>query len=140
MARTLMTEYGVGRLEFAFDGGKRRLGAMHSMRVNGQVIPKKITLSRHYTVLLPEDEIRDVILHEIAHALTPGHNHNAVFMAACRKVGARPARCAMPSASPEHSIEGWCPKCDVLVSKHHRMPRAKYVHRGCRTLLEYRRL
>jgi predicted SprT family Zn-dependent metalloprotease len=92
-------------------------------------------------VLLPEDEIRDVILHEIAHALA-GHKagHGPVWKAAARKVGAKPSRCAAPSARPPAPIEGRCPKCDVKVSEHHRMPRAKYVHRTCRTLLTYVRL
>ena len=139
-AKALMTAHGVGALEFAFDNGKRRLGATHTLRIGNTVLAKKITLSRHYAVLLPKEEIHDVILHEIAHALTPGHGHDAVWKAACRKVGAKPSRCAMPSARPAAPIEGRCPKCDVKVSEHHRMPRAVYVHRTCRTRLTYVRL
>ena len=140
MARTLMTQHGVGRIQFAFDGGKRRLGATHMLNVSGSKIPTKITLSRHYVVLLPEAEVKDVILHEIAHALVPNANHGPAFMAMCRKVGAKPARCAQPSARPQHNIEGRCPKCDCKVSEHIRMPRAAYIHRTCRTRLEYVRL
>lgn len=139
-AKALMTAHGVGSLGFAFDNGKRRIGACHYKRIGNTVLAKKITLSRHYAVLLPKEEIRDVILHEIAHALTPGHGHDAVWKAACRKVGAKPSRCAAPSASPAAPIEGRCPKCDVKVSEHHRMPRAVYVHRICRTRLTYVRL
>lgn len=139
-AKALMTAHGVGSLEFAFDNGKRRLGATHTLRIGNTVLAKKITLSKHYAVLLPKEEIHDVILHEIAHALTPGHGHDAVWKAACRKVGAKPSRCAVPSARPAAPIEGRCPKCDVKVSEHHRMPRAVYVHRTCRTRLAYVRL
>lgn len=144
-ARALMTVHGVGSVPFAFDNGKRRLGATHFRNVGSQYsptwLPVKITLSRHYAMLLPEDEIHDVILHEIAHALAGKlANHGPQFMAMCRKVGAKPARCATPSASPKAPIEGWCPTCDKKVSEHHRMPRAVYVHRGCRTKLEYRRV
>lgn len=140
MARNLMTEHGVGRIAFAFDGGKRRLGATHMLRVGGNKIPTKITLSRHYVALLPVDEVKDVILHEIAHALVPNADHGPAFMSMCRKVGAKPARCATPSARPAAPIEGRCPKCDEKVSEHHRMPRVTYVHRTCRTVLVYVRL
>src|SRR5690348_10686263 len=102
-AKALMTLHGVGSLQFAFDNGKRRLGATHIRIMNKGArdelrIPYKITLSRHYAILLPADEIRDVILHEIAHALTPTNGHDAVWQAAARKVGAKPERCAAPSA------------------------------------------
>lgn len=140
MARTLMTEHGVGRLDFAFDRAKRRLGACHYYTIAGTPIPAKITLSRHFVPLLSEDEVRDVILHEIAHAQTPGQHHNAVWRAAARKIGARPQRCAAPSVRPPAPIEGRCPTCDVKVSEHHRMPRAVYVHTPCRTRLTYVRL
>lgn len=140
-AKALMTAHGVGRLEFAFDNGKRRLGCTHFVRIGDTFLAKKISLSRHYAVLLPDDEIRDVILHEIAHALAGREaNHGPLFMRKCREVGAKPARCATPSARPAAPIEGRCPKCETKVSEHHRMPRAVYVHRTCRTRLVYVRL
>ena len=139
-AKALMVAHGVGVLPFEFDNGKRRIGACHFIKIGTTMLPEKITLSRHYAMLLPKEEIHDVILHEIAHALTPGHGHDHVWKAACRKVGAKPSRCAVPSARPAAPIEGRCPKCDVKVSEHLRMPRALYVHRACRTLLTYVRL
>lgn len=140
----LMTAHGVGRLDFAFDNAKRRLGATHVYRAknaDGKVvhIPTKITLSKHYVLLLPEDEVRDVMLHEIAHALTPNHGHDHVWRAAARKIGAKGTRCATPSAAPPAPIAGMCPKCSVKVSEHHRKPRAAWVHKTCRTPLVYHR-
>lgn len=139
-ARMLMTAHGVGYLKFDFDNAKRRLGATHCIRVRDAVIPQKITLSKHYVLLLPEDEVRDVMLHEIAHALTPGHKHDAVWRATARKIGAKGTRCAAPSASPAAPIHGMCPKCNVKVTEHHRMPRSTWVHRTCRTVLVYERV
>lgn len=143
-ARALMTAHGVGSLEFAFDGGKSRLGATH-IRIfnkgtrNETRIPYKITLSKHYAVLLPADEIRDVILHEIAHALTPAHNHDAVWKAAARKVGAKPQRCARPSASPTRAVVGKCDPCGKVVSEGHRLPQRIYIHATCKRALTYYR-
>ena len=40
------------------------------------------------------EETKDVVLHEIAHALTgPGHGHDWVWKQKCVLVGARPERC-----------------------------------------------
>jgi phage FluMu protein Com len=139
-AKMLMTAHGVGSLAFAFDNSKRRLGAMHSLRVNGVHLPKKITISKHYALILPMEEIRNTVLHEIAHALAPGDGHGYRWKAKAREIGAKPERCASPSASPKAPIEGRCPKCDVKVSDHFRRPSRTYIHRTCRTVLIYRKV
>lgn len=119
LARTLMDQFGLSHVPFEFDGGKRRLGCTRFVRATGQILG--ISLSRHYTVLLPEDEIRDVILHEIAHALAGARNgHNYIWMRIAREVGAKPERCAAPTASPDTAIEGRCPNGHTI--GFHRMP------------------
>lgn len=140
LARRLMTEHGVGTLKFSFDGAKRRLGYCERVRVNGVWVSTRISLSRHYVEILPEDEIREVILHEIAHALTPGHNHNAVWKAAARRIGATGDRCVAPSAAPEKAVTAKCPECGESLAAQHRLPTVLYVcrqHRN-RTLTWYR--
>lgn len=139
-ARALMTAHGVGALPFEFDNSKRRLGATHLMTIGTTTLPKKITISKHYALILPVEEIRNTVLHEIAHALTPGEGHNWKWKRKAVEVGAKPERCATPSARPAAPIEGWCPACDVKVSENHRMPRVTYVHRTCRTVLTYRKV
>lgn len=130
MARDLMTTHGVGSLQFGFDRSKNRLGATHFMRAGGVSVPLKITLSKHFVELLPEDEIRDVILHEIAHAKV-GHSagHGPAWRAAARAVGAKPQRCATPSASPEKSVTAYCPTCGEQRAAQHRLPQKVYVCR-----------
>lgn len=132
LAKSLMTQHGVGYLAFAFDGGKRRMGATFFLNIGGSKLPTKITLSRHYAALLSEQEVRDIILHEIAHALA-GHaaGHGPVWRNAARKIGAKAERCGVASASPEHSVLGTCPVCDKVVSRQHRLPLRVYFHSKC---------
>lgn len=110
---------------FRFDTAKRRLGSC-------QYTERTITLSRPLTLVNSEDQMRDTILHEIAHVIA-GHSagHGPRWKAACVRVGARPDRCAsmdevvMPTAPWYHV----CPQCD------HRTPRYKRPSRryGCAT-------
>ena len=55
------------------------------------------------------EESKDVVLHEIAHALTGrGHGHDHVWKRMCRKVGAKPERCYKPKdrGGSVNTIEG----------------------------------
>jgi len=56
---------------------------------------RTIELSIHFVERdNPAEEIRDTILHEIAHALVgPGHGHDKVWKRKCIEIGARPQRC-----------------------------------------------
>src|SRR5437867_383020 len=98
-ARQLMNQYGLHDWTFAFDHAKRRFGSCrhHS---------KRITLSRMLTFLNTDRQVRDTILHEIAHALTIGHGHDSVWKAMCIRLGANPQRCysadevASPASRP----------------------------------------
>jgi len=49
---------------------------------------KKLSIETYAADLMSEDEVRDVWLHEIAHALVGvGHDHDAEWQAKCQKVG-----------------------------------------------------
>lgn len=81
-----MAQHGLAGWSFRFDHARRRFG---SCRYRERVI----TLSRPLVLLNGVDEVRDTILHEIAHALTPGDGHGGKWKSACRRIGARPVRC-----------------------------------------------
>ena len=129
LARSLMQQHGVtaDAWQFEWSRGKRRLGETSIRqardRKTGQVKQiKAIRLSRHLVEMNPEPIVRDVILHEIAHALAGiknGHNH--VWRAACKKVGAKPQRLADESVQ---AIEGRyaivCTLCDRELARRHR--------------------
>jgi superfamily II DNA or RNA helicase len=64
----------------------------------GKCIPKDkcIILNAHHVDTHPDEEIKDTILHEIAHALTPGHGHDAdwrdrAIEIGCKNLGLCPA-------------------------------------------------
>lgn len=112
-ARRLMDENGLHHIPFKFDGGKRRLGYCQYRwwTVDGRREYKVtgISISRHYASILPIEEMTQTILHEIAHALTPGHKHDYVWQRQARLLGHTGDRCATPSAVPEGAWKGVCP-------------------------------
>ena len=60
---------------------------------------QEISVSKQLANLNSIEESKDVVLHEIAHALTGiGHGHDAVWKRMCVKVGARPERCYTPES------------------------------------------
>lgn len=74
-----------------FDDAKKRFGVC-------RMGPKEISLSRPLVSLNSEEEVRDTILHEIAHALAwelhkEGCGHDERWKAICVRIGARPVAC-----------------------------------------------
>lgn len=121
LARVLMGVHGLADWSFAFNRRKRSLGlCRYSL--------KRVELSRHFAEAHGELEIRDVILHEIAHALA-GHAaaHGPRWKAICKMVGAKPERCGearMPTG-------GWlakCPACGLEYSRYRRPMRRRTYH------------
>lgn len=106
LASALMAQHGLTDWKFGFDGARRRLGACWPGR-------KRITLSRHFVELNDPSLVRDVTLHEIAHALTPGDGHGERFRRKATELGCNPASC-IPSclvvASPPRYVLV-CPHC-----------------------------
>ena len=72
---------------FKFDSAKHRFGqCSHHEKI--------ISLSEILVELNEESKVRDVILHEIAHALVDAkHGHDRVWKAKCIEIGADPVRC-----------------------------------------------
>jgi len=90
LALSLMKEHGFGDLPFSFHRMKNALGTCY---FSGGV-PTAIKLSEYWVPHLSEAEVRDTILHEIAHAMTPRDHHGAAWRAAARRIGANPSRTA----------------------------------------------
>ena len=70
---------------------------------------KEIGVTKKLALINTIEESKDVVLHEIAHALTGrGHGHDAVWKRMCIKVGAKPERCYKPKerGGSVNTIEG----------------------------------
>lgn len=86
LAHALMGDHGLTGWEFGLMNGRARAGQCKYPSVF-RGTPGRIELSRHFVRLNPPERIRLTLLHEIAHALTPGHNHDAVWRAKCLEIG-----------------------------------------------------
>ena len=136
LARSLMTEHGLVGWSFAFDHARRRFGSCNHTR-------RRISLSRPLVLLNGIDEVRDTILHEIAHALCPpDEGHGPLWRATCRRIGAKPKRCyseaevvAPPRPAARYLLG--CARCDWWTPRRRR-ERRRYVCKSCRGRVTYR--
>lgn len=127
MARRLLDEHGLRDWTVVFDRAKRRAGICRPHQ-------RQIGLSAPLTVLHDEAEVRDTVLHEVAHALVgPRHGHDAVWRATALRIGCSGRRCSDPDAP---SIEGdWVGTCPAghRVTRHRRPARPGSCTRCSRT-------
>ena len=97
LARQLMEEHGYGYLLFGFNRRKKSLGVCFiKYRGTHAATPEGIELSEVWVPYLSEAEVRDTILHEIAHAMTPDakYPHGTSWKLAAQRIGANPNRTA----------------------------------------------
>jgi predicted SprT family Zn-dependent metalloprotease len=134
LALRLMRDHGLAGWGFRFDRARRRFGSCRSTE-------RVITLSRPLVILNSADQVRDTILHEIAHALSPGDGHGSVWRQKCREIGAAPRRCYTDDEvlSPARGAARYrfgCHACGWWVERR-RLMRRKYVCAKCRGVVVY---
>lgn len=111
----LMSKHGLKGWSFSLDHARQRCGSCNYTN-------KVISISRHFVALNSEDEITNVGLHEIAHALVgPGQGHNLAWREMALRIGARaevyaPDHINMPQ--PKWSLV--CEHCAQVVARRHR--------------------
>jgi predicted SprT family Zn-dependent metalloprotease len=122
LARQLMEQHGLSDWEFGLNSNVRRAGVCHYPHGCNR---GRIELSAYFAERNSEAEIRDTLLHEIAHALVgPDQAHNAVWRAKCVEIGARPERCYGESVKmPRGPWRAICPSCQTEYDRH-RAPRS----------------
>lgn len=115
LATTLMAAHGVD-WDFAWDRAKKRAGQTN-------FTTRTITLSKHLTELCTEEQVRQTVLHEIAHVLAgPGHGHGPVWQQKAREIGASPRRSTGPDFPRAQAP--WQAVCSAGHTHHrHRRPK-----------------
>ena len=83
---------------------------------------KQISLSRYLVELNDEKEVRDTILHEIAHALAPrGAGHGPAWRSVAVSIGCNGTRCyGSEVVRPHPKFKGTCPSCKLVIYRHRR--------------------
>ena len=117
MGRTLLDEHGLTDWTLHFDRAKTRAGVCRGAR-------RQIGLSAPLTRLHPEEEVRETLLHEIAHALVgPAHHHDAVWRRTVVEIGGSPRRCM--AADVPRPAAAWLGVCAAghEVERHRRPER-----------------
>jgi hypothetical protein len=122
LAVDLMTKHNLiqNGWSFSYDNAKRRFGVC-------KYRTKTIGLSTHLVSLNDEINVKDTILHEIAHALVGhGHGHNHVWQRKAIEIGCNGKRCydSKLIKTPEAKYEAVCHGCNH-VHKRHKAPRMK---------------
>jgi len=105
MAESLMLEHLEDReWSFGFDNGRRRAGLC-------SYTDKKITVSKYLSLVHSVDDVRQTILHEIAHALCgPKEGHSKKWLATAKRIGYRNETYTGEEIAKEYApYRGICP-------------------------------
>lgn len=108
LARELMTAHGLHGWSLVLDSAKRRAGATVASK-------HEIRLSKDHLALYSPEQVRLVVLHEIAHAIVgPRHNHDARWRRTCLSIGGDGRTTLDPSwPRPAPLWQGICPRGHV---------------------------
>ena len=116
LAMGLMRQHGLPpHWSFRFDRSKIRFGKCDYRK-------KQISLSKYLVELNDEPEVRDTILHEIAHALAPpGAGHGPAWRSLALSIGCNGHRCfGQNVARPAPNFQGTCPSCKRVIHRYRR--------------------
>src|SRR5262245_36365843 len=115
-AEAVLAQFGLEGWSFAFTWGLRTLGVCRFRQ-------QCIGLSVHLIERNALEEVRETLLHEVAHALVgAGHGHGPAWQAMARRVGARPERCG-EADMPQGRWRARCGGCGEEFRRHRRPAR-----------------
>ena len=120
MATALMLEHIEDReWNFGFDSGRRRAGLC-------SYTDKKITVSKYLSLVHSIDDVRQTLLHEIAHAVCgPKEGHSKKWLASAKRIGYRNETYTGDEIAKEYApYRGLCPNGH----QHYRYQRPKRLY------------
>lgn len=129
----LMNQHGLTKengWKFEWIKSKRAAGMCGFFGTRKEYYGGVIMLSSFVTLHHSDEKVKDTILHEIAHGLTPGHGHDYVWRMKAMSIGCNGHRCydvneseALVEAHEKTAnVIGTCPKCSKKSFKT-RMPK-----------------
>lgn len=116
LALRLMAEHRLSGWTFAFNRARRTMGLCRHHE-------QRIELSVYFVLANDEANVRDCILHEIAHAIAGLEaGHGPRWKQICKRIGAKPERCG-EARMPRGRWQAICPACRREYSRHRRPQR-----------------
>jgi hypothetical protein len=106
---------------FSFSGARRQWGRC-------DYAARTIYVSAYLAGLGTPEEVRAVLLHEVAHALTPGCGHGPAWRVACMAMGIDPV---VRPPLPNGAQGVWQGTCQACGAAHHLWRRPTRPHRCC---------
>lgn len=118
LAKETLKAHGLQRWRVLWDHARRRAGACNHKE-------RTLSFSLALLPLYPSDVVRDVVLHEVAHALAgPRAGHGDAWKSVAVRLGATP-RAQLPASLPKPPARwvGTCPSCGSTRELHRRPSR-----------------
>ena len=115
LARQLMRRWGLDDWCFKINRRRRSLGMCFFES-------RRIELSAIYIRNNSCEHVCETLLHEIAHALTPNHGHDKIWLQEVVRIGGRAKIKCTDATMPLGHWRAQCPSCDKTFSRH-RKPR-----------------
>lgn len=123
LTHVLMHEHGLSRgWTFRWQNKKRSLGTCSYSK-------REIRLSEWYVRLNDIKDVKDTILHELAHALSyerygsRGVGHGRLWKSVCREIGAIPKACTKADLNSPKNHYKYVDTCCGVTYKRHRLKR-----------------
>jgi hypothetical protein len=114
-AEGVIGSFGLSDWRFEIGRAVRRLGVCRY---------RTRTIGVSAFVLDQPHELRNTLLHEIAHALVgPRQGHGPVWRAMARRIGARPERCNTTAVVPKGKWQANCHGCQRVAHRHRKPKR-----------------
>ena len=109
-----MERHGLDDWTFVYDNARTRAGMCKYDR-------RQISMSRRFVAACPLDAVRDIAMHELAHALLPGEGHSQRWRELALSLGSRGTR-LHPYAFSRPKVLATC-RCLTISVWRHRVTR-----------------